>query len=101
MKESSRSCPNFVPVLVNENQILNMFGKLQLQYSVVSDKQRSLLQLMETPVPIKEIQSPYGNKSRLWNIACDGTGKIWVSGNDGTINQLDKDGSILEKNKTF
>lgn len=96
MKISSLSCPNFVPVLVNENHILDMFGKLQLHYSFVSDKQRNVLQLMETPVPIKEIKSPYGNKSELWRIACDGTGKIWVSGNDSTINQLDRDGSILK-----
>lgn len=59
MKESALSCPNFVPVLFKENQILDMFGKLQLQYSNVSDKQQSVLQLMESPVSLKEIQSPY------------------------------------------
>lgn len=96
MKKSDLSCPNFVPVLVKENQILDMFGKLQLKNSNVSDKQQSVLQLMETPVSLKEIQSPYGNKSELWRITCEGTGKLWVSGNNGTINQIDWDGSILK-----
>ncbi|XP_052695450.1 uncharacterized protein LOC128173820 [Crassostrea angulata] len=96
MKKSDLSCPNFVPVLVKENQILDMFGKLQLKNSNVSDKQQSVLQLMETPVTLKEIQSPYGNKSELWRITCEGTGKLWVSGNNGTINQIDWDGSILK-----
>uniref|UniRef100_A0A8W8P1K1 Uncharacterized protein n=1 Tax=Magallana gigas TaxID=29159 RepID=A0A8W8P1K1_MAGGI len=82
--------------MVKENQILDMFGKLQLKNSNVSDKQQSVLQLMETPVTLKEIQSPYGNKSELWRITCEGTGKLWVSGNNGTINQIDWDGSILK-----
>lgn len=96
MKESGMSCPNFVPVLVKENQILDMFGKLQLQNSNVSDKQQSVLQLMEPPVSLKEIQSPYGNKSELWRITCKGTGKLWVCGNNKTIYQIDWDGSILK-----
>eukprot|EP00105_Crassostrea_gigas_P007529 XP_011421807.1 PREDICTED: uncharacterized protein LOC105324438 [Crassostrea gigas] len=96
IKKSDLSCPNFVPVLVKENQILDMFGKLQLQYSIISDKQRNALQLMETPVYLKEIQSPYGNRSELLRITCEGTGKLWVSGNNGTINQIDWDGSILK-----
>nr|XP_034321768.1 uncharacterized protein LOC117688156 isoform X2 [Crassostrea gigas]XP_034321769.1 uncharacterized protein LOC117688156 isoform X2 [Crassostrea gigas] len=96
MKESGLSSPNFVPVLVKENQILGMFGKLQLQNSNVSDKQQCVLQLMETPVSLKEIQSPYGNKSELWRITCEGTGKLWVCGNNKTIYQIDWDGSILK-----
>lgn len=96
MKESAMSCPNFVPVLVKEHQILDVFGKLQLQYSNVSDKQQGVLQLLETPVSLKEIQSPYRYKSKLWRITCEGTGKLWVSGDDGTINQIDWDGSILK-----
>lgn len=59
MKESALSCPNFVPVLFKENQILDIFGKLQLEDSTVSDKQQSVLQLMETPVSLKEIKSSY------------------------------------------
>nr|XP_034320216.1 uncharacterized protein LOC117687575 [Crassostrea gigas]XP_034320217.1 uncharacterized protein LOC117687575 [Crassostrea gigas] len=96
MKESGLSCPNFVPALVKENQILDMFGKLQLQNSNVSDKQQSVLQLIETHVSLKEIQSPYGNKSKLWRITCEGTEKLWVCGDNRTINQIDWDGSILK-----
>nr|XP_034320212.1 uncharacterized protein LOC105324438 [Crassostrea gigas] len=98
MKESGMSCPNFVPVLVKENQILDMFGKLQLQNSNVSDKQQSVLQLMEPIVSLKEIQSPYnyGNKTELWIITCKETGKLWVCGNNKTIYQIDWDGSILK-----
>lgn len=89
MKESGLSCPNFVPVLVKENQILDMFGKLNVQYSIISGKQRNMLQLMDTP-------SPYGNKSKLWRITCEGTGKLWACGDNGTIYQIDWDGSILK-----
>lgn len=96
MKESTLSCPNFVPVLFKEDQILDMFGKLQLQYSIISDKQRNVLHLMETPVSLKEFQSPYGNKSELWRITCERTGKLWVSGSNKTIHQIDWDGSILK-----
>lgn len=96
MKESGLSCPNFVPGLVKEDQILGMFGKLRLQDSIVSNKQQSLLQLMKTVVFLKEIKSPYGNNSELWRLTCEETGKIWVCGNNCTINQLDRDGSVLK-----
>lgn len=89
MKESGLSCPNFVPVLVKENQILDMFGKLNVQYSIISGKQRNMLKLMDTP-------SPYENKYKLWRITCEGTGKLWACGDNGTIYQIDWDGSILK-----
>lgn len=80
MKESALSCPNFVPVLFKENQILDMFGKLQLQYSNVSDKQQSVLQLMESPVSLKEI--PYENKLELWRKTSDETLARWRQWNN-------------------
>lgn len=30
---------------------------------------------------------------------CEGTGTIWVSGSDGTINQINQDGSVLKTRK--
>lgn len=100
MKESGLSFPNFSPGLVREEQILVMFGKLQLQDSIVSDKEQNVLQFMETPVSLKEIQSPYGDTSELWRLTCKGIGKVWVSGNNKTIIQIDWDGSILKTVKT-
>lgn len=55
-----------------------------------------MLQLKKTPVSLKEIQSPYGNKNKLWRITRERTGTLWVSGNNETINQIDRDGSILK-----
>lgn len=96
IKESGLSCPNLLPGLVKEDHIMEMFGKLQLHDSIVSNKQRTGLQIMKTHVFIKEIQSPYKGSPHLWTIACEGTGKIWVSGDNATINQINRDGSILK-----
>lgn len=82
-KESGLSFPNFLLGLVEEDQIVGMCGKLQMHDSNVLDKQQSVRTLMKTPVVLKEIQSPYGNKSELWRIACEGTEKIGVSGDNG------------------
>lgn len=81
-KESGLSFPNFLLGLVEEDQIVGMFGKLQLHDSNVLDKQQSVRTLMKTPVLLKEIQRPYGNKSELWRIGCEGTEKIGVSGDN-------------------
>lgn len=101
IKESRLSCPNFVHGAIEEDQLLGMFGKLQLLDSIVSDKQRNVLKFMETPVSLKEIQSPYGKKNELWRITCEETGNIWLSGNDCTIYRIDRDGSILRTINLF
>lgn len=54
-KESGLSFPNFLLGLVEEDQIVGMFGKLQLHDSNVLDKQQSVRTLMKTPVFLKEI----------------------------------------------
>lgn len=54
-KESGLSFPNFLLGLVEEDQIVGMFGKLQLHDSNVLDKQQSVRTLMKTPVLLKEI----------------------------------------------
>lgn len=60
-----------------------------------SDEQSCTLTSVETPVVLNIINSPYGGNPLLWRITCDGE-TIWVSGNNGTNIQLDRNGSILK-----
>lgn len=70
-----------------------MLGGLQIQKN--NDEQSCTLTTVETPVVLNIIKSPYSENSLLWRITCDGD-KIGVSGNNGTIIQLDRNGSILK-----
>ncbi|XP_062620679.1 uncharacterized protein LOC134282287 [Saccostrea cucullata] len=53
------------------------------------------LKMMDDPVVLKTVQSPYGGNHWLWRIQCVGRDKILVCGSDSTIKEIDKDGSIL------
>lgn len=72
-----------------------MFGRLQIQTNNESDEQSCTLTSIEIPVVLIIIKSPYGGNPLLWRITCDGD-TIWVSGNNGTIIQLNRNGSILK-----
>lgn len=68
---------------------------VQIQTNNESDEQPCTLTSVETPSVLNIIKSPYRETSLLWRITCDGD-TIWVSGNNGTIIQLDRIGSILK-----
>lgn len=77
-----------------------MFGGLQIQTNNESDEQPCTLTSVETPFVLNIIKSPYRETSLLWRITCDGD-TIWVSGNNGTIIQLDRIGSIHRVPRTI
>lgn len=94
-KETKYPCPQYLCGVIKKDQILDMFGGLQIQKNNASDEQSCTLTTVETPVVLNIMKSPYGGNSLLWRITCDGD-KIWVSGNNGTIFQLDRNGSVLK-----
>lgn len=89
-------CPSFLPGLIEQDQIRYIFGGLQMQESIVSNK-KPALKMRGTPVVSNTIQSPYGRKrSELWRIACEGSNKFWTSGNLNRVSQIDSNGSVLK-----
>ncbi|XP_065923997.1 uncharacterized protein [Magallana gigas] len=103
LKEMGLSFPNFQPGLINEDQLQNVFGKFELQRIYGSNKVPNLIKLMKTPVIINTIQSPFGDSllcSYFWNISCDGTENVWISGNDSQLYQINKNGAVLKNIKT-
>ena len=56
---------------------------------------------MSNPVVVSTIQTPYGEKTNLWRILCDKAGKIWISGNDQKVYQIDQSGSIKKPVSVF
>lgn len=96
INESGMPCPTFLPGLIEQDQIREIFGELQMPKSIVSNK-KPVLKMRKTPVVSKAIQSPYGRKrSELWRIACEGSNKFWTSGNLNRISQIDSNGSVLK-----
>ena len=49
---------------------------------------------MSNPVVVSTIQTPYGKETELWRVLCDEAEKIWISGNDKKVYQIDQSGSI-------
>lgn len=100
INKSGISCPSFLPGLIEQDQIRDIFGGLQMQKSIVSNK-KPALKRRKTPVVSNTIQSPYGRKSsELWRIACEGAIKIWTSGDLNRISQIDRNGSVLKTIET-
>ncbi|XP_062587158.1 uncharacterized protein LOC134248790 [Saccostrea cucullata] len=63
-------------------------------------KKPGMLKMMEEPVVLGTIQSPYGHGDKLWRVQCVGRNKILISGNDKTIKKIDRIGIILQTIKT-
>nr|XP_022307542.1 uncharacterized protein LOC111113543 [Crassostrea virginica] len=95
-KQMQITYPMFLSGNVNRNQLQVMFGSLQRSSNLAIEGKHDMLKLMSNPVVVSTIQTPYGKKNKLWRILCDEAGKIWVTGNDEKIYQLDKKGSILK-----
>ncbi|XP_062620675.1 E3 ubiquitin-protein ligase TRIM71-like [Saccostrea cucullata] len=87
------SCPQLYPGIISKDQIVAMFGFLKTQ-DYLQKVPRMLM--MGDPQVLSNIQSPYGNDQLLWHLHCMGTDKILISGDDSTIKEIDKDGSILK-----
>lgn len=62
-------CPQF---LIKKDQILDMFGGLQIQTNSESDEQSCTLTSVETPFVLNIIKSPYRENPLLWRITCVG-----------------------------
>ncbi|XP_062592953.1 uncharacterized protein LOC134254462 [Saccostrea cucullata] len=90
----SFSCPKLLPGIIKENQIAEMFGVLQTGDEVQNNS--GMLKMMADPLVLDTIQSPYGGWTGLWRIQCVGRDKILISGNDKTIKEIDRAGSILQ-----
>ncbi|XP_062590274.1 E3 ubiquitin-protein ligase TRIM9-like [Saccostrea cucullata] len=100
----SFSSPELLPGIIKENQIAEMFGFLQTRDE--QQKKQRLLKMMDDPVVLYTIESPYGHHRnffqrldrlpQLWRVQCMGKNKILTSGNDRTIKEIDRTGSILQ-----
>ena len=94
-KQMQISYPMFLSGNVNRNQLQVMFGSLQRSSKIAADDKHDMQKPMSNPVVVSTIQTPYGKKTALWRILSDDAGKIWISGNDQKMYQIDKSGSIL------
>lgn len=64
LKEIDLTCTNFEPGLITREKVLDMFGGLKLQESIVTNKH-----LNTAPAVLITIKSRW----ELWTIACEGT----------------------------
>lgn len=89
LKKNDLPSPIFFPGRITQDQFLGIFGGLKMSKKI-----------LETPVNLGIIQSPYGSHqgSKLWNVECDRKDMLWICGDDGKISQINKLGNIL---KTF
>ena len=78
-----------------------MLGSLQRSNNLAPDGKHGKKKPMSNPVVVSTIQSPYGEDPELWSVLCDEAGKIWISGNDSQIYQIDQGGSILKTVSVF
>nr|XP_022304739.1 E3 ubiquitin-protein ligase TRIM71-like [Crassostrea virginica]XP_022304740.1 E3 ubiquitin-protein ligase TRIM71-like [Crassostrea virginica] len=92
-KHMQISYPMFLSGNVYRDQLQVMFGSLQRSSNLATDG-KHMQNLMSNPVVVSAIQTPYGKKRKLWRILCDEAGKIWISGNDQKVYQIDQSGSI-------
>nr|XP_022307066.1 uncharacterized protein LOC111113257 [Crassostrea virginica]XP_022307067.1 uncharacterized protein LOC111113257 [Crassostrea virginica]XP_022307069.1 uncharacterized protein LOC111113257 [Crassostrea virginica] len=92
-KQMQVSYPLFLSGKVNRNQLQVMFGSLQKSSNLETDG-KHMQKLMTNPVVVSTIQTPYGKDTELWRILSDEAGKIWISGNDKKVYQIDQSGSI-------
>ena len=95
-KQVQISYPTFLSGNVNQNQLRKMFGSLQRSNKLLLDGKRGTQKLMSNPVFVSTIQTPYAKQAKLWRVLYEGVGKIWISGNDSKIYQIDQMGSILK-----
>lgn len=60
-----------------------MFGEIHL-----------LKKILETPVVLNTLQSPYGNDqgSQLWHVLCNGKEKLWTCGDNVIISEINRSG---------
>ena len=93
-KQMQISYPMFLSGNVNRNQLQVMFGSLQRSSNLATDGKHDMRKPMSNPVVVSTIQTPYGKETELWRILCDEAGKIWISGNDKKVYQIDQSGSI-------
>ena len=95
-KQMQISYPMFLSGNVNRNQLQVMFGSLQRSSNLATDGKHDMRGPMSNPVVVSTIQTPYWKETELWRILCDEEGKIWISGNDKKVYQIDQSGSILK-----
>lgn len=89
LKNTDMLYPFFLRTPIKEKQFMSMFGEIHF-----------LKKILETPVILNTIQSPYGNNygSNLWNVLCEGKEKLWTCGNNVTICEINRSGLV---SKTF
>nr|XP_022307063.1 uncharacterized protein LOC111113256 isoform X1 [Crassostrea virginica] len=93
-KQMQVSSPMFLSGKVNHNQLQVMFGSLQRSSNLEKAGKHDMRKPMSNPVVVSTIQTPYVKETELWRILCDEAGKIWISGNDQKVYQIDQSGSI-------
>ena len=96
LKEMQILYPVFLSGTIKENQLQEMFGSLQRSSNLTQQGRGKLgmQKLMTNPYVLSTIKTPYGNGTLLWRILWDKTGKTWISGNDSTLYQIDRIGTI-------
>ncbi|XP_061165667.1 uncharacterized protein LOC133174577 [Saccostrea echinata] len=68
----------------------------------VLPKKPASLKMMDDPVVLSTIQSPYGDDNKyLQRMQCVGRDKILTTGNSGEIKQIDRNGLILQTMPTY
>ena len=95
-KQMQISYPMFLSGTVNRNQLQAMFGSIQRPSNLGIDGKPGMQKLISNPVVVSTIQTPYGKNTELWRILCGEADKIWISGKDKKIYQIDQSGSILQ-----
>ena len=89
--------PLFFSGKVKVNQLQEMFGSLKRSICLAPGVTFGMKIQMSTPSVLSSIQTPYKKKKMFNSVFCKEREKIWISGSEGTIFQIDQCGSILEK----
>ncbi|XP_062620682.1 uncharacterized protein LOC134282290 [Saccostrea cucullata] len=103
---SSSNTTNFDKVLTTIKEQEDKIWKSVRETGEDSDKKTGKLKMLDEPVVLSTLQSPYGHPNiyfqmfgrfpELWKVQCVGRDMILTSGNDKTINQIDMTGSSLK-----
>ena len=86
------SYPMFLSGYVSQDQLQKPVGSLQGSSNIALKGTLAL----QNPVVLSTIQTPFGKKRRLIAVLCDEPDRIWISGNNGDISQINQIGLTIK-----
>ena len=95
-KQMQISYPVFFSGKASKNQLQEMFGSLQRSIFLANERKLGMQKLLTDPVLLSSFFSPYPDDAYLIRVLSESPGKIWISGDDCQIFQLDQNGLILK-----